>query len=299
MDDVPVINSEHIIIKNKSDLDYLLNRIQNGPLFAESFSFRRVDLFIKLLKALNISYDRFIKKYYYYDRSRNLHISESENKFVWISTYGLVAREVKTENNYLNACNNQYCVVSLLFEKAEKILKSKDIYDVDKYTFDYLSKFTPAFFQNVVFYIEVFGKAYLSLNCVDFKRTHSLKELYSLIKKEMFQKGHNDTVFHAEILTEFLKVSDYISSIPGGFKEQYIKYDDNSEDHTIIIFDPVYIEHLHSVVDMSNDLINNFYYDKSNVIFLRPGLYQRILNKAKNETDKTNIALLYGYLLEN
>lgn len=291
--------SEHIEIKNKSDLEYLINRIQNGPLFAESFRFRRNELFVKLCNVLNIDYDRFIKGYYYFDYSRNLHISESENKFIWISTYGLVAREVKTGNNFLNACNNQYCVMSLLFEKAVKMLKSKDIYDVDKYTFDYLSKFTPAFFHNIIFYIEVFGKAYLSLNNISFSKIHSLKDLYTIIQKQIFLLGHNDTVFHAEIISEFLKVKDYISSIPGGFKEHYIKYDDNSEDHTIIIFDPVYIHRLKNIIDTSNDFINGFYYDKGNVMYLKTGLYQRLLDKTKNETEKTKIAMLYRYLKED
>lgn len=152
---------EHIA--NQDDLHYLISRIDNGPLLAEAFKFQERALFLSLLEQLNVDVEDFQKNYVHFDKSRNLHISESEFKYVWISTYGLVARGKQTANNMINACLNQYTVLSLLVDKAIEVSLSEDVYDIDGYSYSYLSSLSPALFNNILFYMEVFGKAYLTL----------------------------------------------------------------------------------------------------------------------------------------
>jgi hypothetical protein len=53
----------------------------------------------------------------------------------------------------------------------------------------------------------------------------------------MFRLGHNDTNFYAYIIAAFEHIVEYISTIPSNFREEYVKYDDNSGDSTIIRFD--------------------------------------------------------------
>jgi len=289
-------NTRHIGINTKKDLAYLIDRVDNGPLFAESFKFRNSNLFKGFLKNLKIDYDEFKTKYFYYDQVRRLHISESEFRFIWISTYGLVAGDTKTNNKFLNACNNQFVVISLLFIKAYNLIESKDIYDVDSYSFAYLSEITPALFHNILFYIELFGKAYLSLSNYAVPHTHNLNKIYSSVTNAIYKKDHNDTVFQAEIIAEFLKVCEYVASIPGGFKEEYIKYDDNSEDHTVITFDSVFINHINNVIKSSYDFIYDYYHNQDKAIHLKSGLLQRLIDKAKNEKEKGEIIAVYGYM---
>jgi hypothetical protein len=125
-------NSEKFIyISKQDDLDYLIKRIDTGSLFAEAFKFEEETFFLNLLEYLKIDYEDFKKSYFHYDRSRNLHISESEFKYIWISTYGLVAKGKATDNNLVNACLNQYTVLSLLLDKAIEVSESENVYDVD------------------------------------------------------------------------------------------------------------------------------------------------------------------------
>lgn len=226
---------EHI--ENQDDLHYLISRINNGPLLAEAFKFQERALFLSLLERLKVDVEDFKKNYFYFDKSRNLHISESEFKYVWISTYGLVARGKQTDNNMINACLNQYTVLSLLVDKAIEVSLIKDIYDIDSYSYGYLSSLSPALFNHILFYMEVFGKAYLALSGVKAPWTHELSKIYTLVAKAMSDNGHNNTFLHVLIHDAFKDIIEYVSSIPGDFKEQYVKYDSNSEDSTLILFD--------------------------------------------------------------
>lgn len=286
---------EYLYINNQNDLKYLIERIENGPLFAESFKFNNNEIFIELLNYFDINYKDFKKGYFYFDENRNLHISESEFGYTWISTYGLVAKGKSTRNKFVNSCNNQYTVVSLLFEKAKEICESDRVYDVDGYQFGYLSNLTPALFHNVLFYIEVFGKAYLSLSGVNVPHIHELSKLFVKINKTIYKKGHNDTIFQAHIVVEFEKVVEYIKSIPGGFKEHFVKYDDNSEDGTVIRFNIDSLDGIQKTIDMSNDFISSYYYE-DDVMYLKSGLLDRLLKKAKNENEKRQIVNKYGYM---
>ncbi|AZO94912.1 hypothetical protein [Halocella sp. SP3-1] len=286
---------EYICINNQNDLNYLIERIENGPLFAEAFKFDNNRIFIELLNYFEIDYKEFKKGYFYFDENRDLHISESEFGYTWISTYGLVAKGKSTRNKFVNSCKNQYTVVSLLFEKAKEICESDRVYDVDGYEFGYLSKLTPALFHNVLFYIEVFGKAYLSLSDVNVPHTHELAKLFAKVNETIYKKSHNDTMFQAHIIAEFEKVVEYIESIPGDFKEHFVKYDDNSEDGTVIRFNIDSLDEIQKTIDMSNDFISSYYYD-DDVMYLKSGLLDRLINNAMTEDEKQQIINKYGYM---
>lgn len=66
-----------ILISKQSHLDELLNRFSQKEFLAFQFKFSEREFFITLLKSLEIRYEDFTKKYFYYDEIRKLHISES------------------------------------------------------------------------------------------------------------------------------------------------------------------------------------------------------------------------------
>ena len=290
-------NEKFITISKKDDLDYLINRIENGPLFANSFKFEDRAHFHNLLAYLNIEDEQFREKYFYFDKTRNLHISESEFEYVWISTYGLIAKDKETNNNLVNACINQYTVLSLVIDKAIEVAGNENTYDVDGYNFGYLSRLSPALFHNILFYIEVFCKAYLKLSEAVFPHTHELSKLYSLVTKTMFEKKHNDSLFHALVVDEFKKIIAYIASIPGDFKEHFVKYDDNSYDNTVILFDLEYLIGIRNTFDISNDFIYSYYHEGDKDLNLKSGLFERLIGKAKTEKEKDRIAKIYSHLV--
>ncbi|WP_404395593.1 hypothetical protein [Pseudoalteromonas phenolica] len=290
-------NEKFITISNQDDLDYLINRIENGPLLSNSFKFEDRDFFLRLLVYLNIKEEQFREKYFYFNKSRNLHISESEFGFVWISTYGLIAKDKETNNNLVNACVNQYTVLSLVIDKAIEIAGNENTYDVDGYNFGYLSRLSPALFNNVLFYIEVVFKAYLKLSGTMFPHTHELSKLYSLVTKTMFEKNHNDSLFHALVVDEFKKIIEYITSIPGDFKEHFVKYDDNLNDNTVILFDLEYLVGIRNTIDISEDFIYNYYLEGENCLNLKPGLFEKLIGKAKTETEKARVVKVYSHLV--
>jgi len=177
-----------IIISEQSHLDDLIDRFTKGQLFANQFKFSERDFFTALLEFLEIKYEDFTKKYFYYDQNRNLHISESEFGYVWISTFGLIAKDKMTTNSAVNSCVNQYTVVSLLLKEAIKVSQSETVYDVDSYNFGYLSELSPAIYHNILFYIEVLCKAYLSLNGIKSPHTHKLSVIYQMTIETMLAK---------------------------------------------------------------------------------------------------------------
>lgn len=287
---------EFIYINNQNDLEYLIERIENGPLFAESFKFYNKGIFVKLLDYFEIDYKEFKKGYYYFDENRDLHISESEFGYTWISTFGLITKGKATSNKFVNSCMNQYTVVSLLFEIAKEICESDTVYDVDGYNFGYLSELTPALFHNVLFYIEVFGKAYLSLSGSKVPHTHELAKIFANVNETIYKKSHNDSIFQAHIIAEFERVVEYIASIPGGFKEHFVKYDDNSEDGTVICFNSDSLDGIRNIIDLSNDFISSYYYDEDDVKYLESGLLERLISRAITENEKLQVINKYGYM---
>ncbi|MDQ1150515.1 hypothetical protein [Sphingobacterium zeae] len=289
--------NEHKIISTKEDLDYLICRIASKDPFAHTFKFDVRALFVQLIKSLGINYEDFVQHYFYYDENRNLHISESERGFVWISTYGLVAKEKTTDNSMVNACAVQYYILSLLINKAIEVIEKKSVYDVDSYDFGQLTELTPALFQNIIFYIEVFCKAYINLNGKVPKFDHKLANVYSDLKRIMYEKRHNNTHFQARIVDYLAKIIVYVNSIPGDFKEQFVKYDHNKEDHTIISFSLVNLKEMKYVFSLCEDFIMDFYYEKGKSHYLVSGLFESLIDMCKNKEQEDAIKNSYKHLL--
>lgn len=292
-------DEEYALISKQSDLDELINRFNQQELFSFQFKFSERDYFISLLESLKINYDDFTKNYFYYDSARKLHISESEFGYVWISTYGLVAKNKATTNRAVNSCVNQYTVVTLLLEKAIAVVQNDKVYDVDSYGFEYLSKLSPALFHNLIFYVEVFCKAYLSLNVVEVPHTHKLSLIYKKTLETMINKNHNNSLFQALILDQLYKLVAHVDSIPGNFKEHFIKYDDNPLDDTTIIFQPEVLIEMMNVLELSNDFITDYFYIGTKTHYLKPGLYEKMLDKSETEEKKNKIKEMYAHLTNN
>lgn len=292
-------DKEYVWISNDAEANSLVDRINGGELFGKEFKFKERRFFLILLEKLEIDYEEFEKTYFHINHSRNLHIAESQFEFVWISTHGLIAKKKATTNKTVNACINQYTVVSLLMEKAIKVSQSKSVYDIDSYDFGYLSELSPALFHNILFYIEVFCKAYLSLNGVKPKNTHKLSLVYNKTVETMKSKKHNDSLFQVRILDPLFKFVDHVNSIPGNFKEQYVKYDDNSEDDTVIIFQTGRLHEVMTIFELSHDFITDYFYMGEETFYLKSGLYKRLLDKAETEEKKNNIRQMYSHLKDN
>lgn len=266
-------DEEFAIISNLEDLNELLEKFNQKELFAYKFKFESRDYFLKLLTFLGINTEEFETKYYYFNISKNLHISESEFGYVWISTYGLIAMKKPSNNSYINAFKNQNTVISLLFERAIELSQSQKIYDIDSYNFSKLSVLTPAIFSNVIFYIELFCKAYLNLTGNNVPHTHKLKLLYQKTIETMTQKSHKDTLFQFIILDPLSKIIEHINKIPGDFKEQFVKYDDNIYDDTVIIFNTEELIKMQNVLDVSYDFITDYFYFGEDTHYLETGTY--------------------------
>lgn len=114
----------------------------------------------------------------------------------------------------------------------------------------------------------------------------------------MFKRKHNDSLFHAKIIKEFDKIVKYVASIPGSFKEEYVKYDDNSGDSTIVIYNLVSIHSFKNTIDMSFDFINDFYYNKNNALYLKTGLLERLLNQSETSSEKKRVLDEYGDMIK-
>jgi hypothetical protein len=96
--------------------------------------------------------------------------------------------------------------------------------------------------------------------------------------------------------TLFEKIVNYIATIPGNFKEQYVKYDDNPGDQTVISFQQNKLNDIKNSIDLSYDFIISFYYDEGDVMYLKSGLLSRLLDKTKNSEEREKIIKKYGYL---
>jgi hypothetical protein len=283
-------------VSNENQLAELIDLINGNYAFAKKVEFANRDLFVSLLQTLDIDQDKFTENYYYIDNVRNLHISESQFKYVWISNLGLVAKDKSTTNKAVNACSNQYLVLSLLMEKAIEVSQSKTVHDVDSYDFGYLSELSPALFHNILFYIEVFCKAYLSINGVDGLHSHKLSLIYEKTVETMKQKHHGNSLFQIRILDPLIRFVDHVNSIPGNFKEHFVKYDDNPDDDTVILFDTGRLIEVKTIFELSHDFIFDYFHMKEETFYLKPGVYERMIKKAKTEDEKDRIKKMYGHL---
>lgn len=290
-------SDDYIYISKQGDLDHLIGQITRGQLFAHKYKFSDREFVVMLIEFLGISYEEFTVNYFYFDRIRKIHITESEFGYLWISTYGLIAKGKSTTNKEVNACVNQYIVLSLLLDKAIEISVSETVYDVDRYNFGLLSELSPALFQNIIFYIEVFCKAYMSLCGVQYPHTHKLSVLFPKAKEVMFDKVHNDSLFQVIIVDKLAAFVDFVKNLPGDFKEHNVKYDDNTNDSTVIIFQPEELYNMRSTFELSRDFITDFYYNPIDTHYTKSGFYQRLLERAENEEQKEIARNLYDHLM--
>lgn len=287
---------EYILVSKQPHLEEIVNRIIKQEPFAYQFKFSERELFIALLESVKINYEDFTVKYFYYDAIRKLHISESEFGFVWISSMGLIPNKKSTKNPAVNSCLNQYTVVSLLFEKAIEVVQDEKVYDIDSYNFGLLSNLSPAIYHNLVFYIEVFCKAYLVLTGTEPRYTHKLSSIYQKTVEVMTNHNHDDSLFQILVLDPLYKFVDHLGKIPGNFKEHFIKYDDNPQDDTVILFDLAGLHEIKSLLELSNDFINEYYYMGTDTHYLKTNVYQMMLDKADTEEKKKRIQDLYPHL---
>lgn len=291
-DDLP------ISIENELHLKYLIERTNSKPAFAFAFEFADEELFNNYLASLGVDIDAFNKKHYYVNKVKDIHISQSEEGYIWISTMGLVAKSRSTGNKYINSCSAQKTVLMHLLDDAITLSNDERSYDIDGYQYSMIEELTLALFHNTIFYFEILSKAYLSVNGADVPKTHKLEKLLPLVKETMFRKRQNNTLFHAYTIPAFQGMVDHIESIPGTFKEQYVKYDDNEEDSTIIAFDATHLTEVRNLVEVTHDMVTQMYYDGANCLYLGSGLYQRLQEKCKTAEEIDNIKAVYGFLLD-
>ena len=293
-----VTKDDAYIIKDDSDLEYLLHRYLNGPSFAMAFVFDSDELYTRFFDGIGVSVEEFQEKYYYFDQEKNVHISESEFGFVWISTMGLVATSRATKNKFVNAFLCQEPILLHLLDEAIEICNDERIYDIDSHPYQMVDERTLALFHNLIFFSEIMLKAYISLQGEIVPHTHKLETLLKRTKEIMYKKGHNDTLFHAYIIPMIEGEVLHISSIPGEFKEQYVKYDDNEHDATLMIFRSDYFVQIRDFVRMSEDIIMGLYYNPDERTYLEQGLYERLLEKCETKKAKKAIETVYKFLIE-
>lgn len=286
-----------IIIDSEEKLKYLISCIRNKEIVCAKFRFKPYELRNKLLKELEIDVNEFEKKYYIFNSSAKIHISESEKNYILISTVGLVAFNPTFENDIQKivfACDSQYEVMMILLEKINILKEYDDIYDVDSYHYYYLSTLTTGLFHNIIFYLEVFAKAYISLNNKKYKFTHNLKELLQEVKLTMFTCNQNNSLFHEQIFLEFQNIVNRYYSMDNDLKEQFIKYNDSIQPKILID----YMDLVKNFIEISNDFIIQFYYDRENCFWLEQGLIDKLISRAKNDEEKKKILNCYKYLVE-
>ncbi len=290
--------TEWIKIATSKELQSLLTQFQNGPPFATAFKFATEELWNKFAVSIGLDLEKFENCYYYFDKESNIHISKSEKGYIWSSTMGLVAKSRITDNKYLNTCNWQKVILLHLFDDAILLSNNDCTYYIDSYNYSEIENLTPALFHNTIFYFETFAKAYLSINGQKVPKTHKLKTLLELTKKTMFEKNQNNTLFHAHAISTFEGIVNHITSIPGQFKEQYVKYDDNPDDTTLVAFNSEYLKQIRDLVEITYDIVNEMYYSADNCLYLGKNLYQRLLNKCNTTEEKERLFKVYGFLLE-
>ena len=256
-----------IIISKESELNKLVERINDKKCFGEKVRFSNTDLFKLLLKRINISCNDFdlIEDSFYFDPKKKLHISKYVNGDIWIIANGLIA-EKYSSNEFVNSCRSQYFVVSLLYEKAiEKIEKSRErVYDVNSIEYEYLCSLFPAIFHNTIFYIELFFKAYLSLNDIEPKKTHKIIDLYEETLETKNKKKHNNTMFEVCVSNLYNNFIQHIKRLPEGFKEHFVKYDNNENDPTVLIYDIKGLSDFKEILSQSYYFILEFHEEGEN-----------------------------------
>lgn len=148
-------------------------------------------------------------------------------------------------------------------------------------SYEYLRSLAHALFYNLLLFYELIGKCYLSFCGVGFPNTHQLTEILALVKRTMFKNKHNDSLFHLYINYEFQTVVEHINTLPSGFKEQYVKYDDNQNDFTLIVFNPKLLNDMGKITEIGCEYVVSFWeYENGNTLsFFNKEYSRRRLHK--------------------
>lgn len=292
-----ISKEDAIIIANESELKYLIDRYRNGPVFAKAFVFEDEKMYMDFLKTVGILPETFESKYCYFDQEKNIHISESEYGFVWISTMGLVATSRVTRNKYVNAFVSQVPILIHLLDEGIDLCNNETVYDIDSYSYSRVEQLSLSLFHSLVFFSEILLKAYISLQGEKVPRTHKLQTLLKSAREIIFRKNHNNTLLHAYIIPFVESEVLHISSIPGGFKEEYIKYDDNPHDTTMMVFRSDLFAQTRDFVVLSEEIITGLYYAPNERLYLKQGLYERLLEKCETNEARTAIENAYNFLV--
>lgn len=291
-----------ININTQDDVKYLIMKLQNDEV-ADKFIFASRELIDLLLAELDITKSEFEERWYYVNKEKKLHISESEHGYIWISNIGLIADKSliyigETNNQYIRMLNSQYELVTLLIDRLLSLCEKEEVYDVDSIAFESLHEIAPMMFHNIIFYLELFAKSYLYANEIKTPNTHSLLILYNLMVNTMFYNKQNDSLFHKQLLNNYKEVVSYIINIPNNFKEQYVKYDDNEYDYTVILVDEFIAQGMKRSMDLFNDFTGSLCSDGLKSFYLKSGMYERILSNYSNAEELKILTNKYKYLVD-
>ena len=265
-----MVNNETHKINTIDELNRLLIKIDKEPRFAAKFIFSSDDLYTQFLNSLDINPEDFNKKYYHIDKERNLHIAESSNNYIWISTMGLVAKSNPTDNKYVNSCLSQIKVTLTLLEKAKEISSNEKVYDIDSYESSQVDLFTVPLYHSITFCLELIAKAYLSIFKDRIKPIHKISQLLKEVEITIKERNHSNTLFEEHIYTMLQQLENHLSTNPTPINEAFIKYYDNIDDITLISFNPDNLSAIYNKLDIAYEIITSIYYFEDKSPYLQP-----------------------------
>lgn len=285
-----------IKIKNEEEVLMLANRIIMGEEFSNNFKFRRNDYFDILLSKLNISKDLFYENDYYC--KDNIYIAGSILGYFLISSMGFVVFKEscdKYEDKMYTALSSQYELMQIIIEKISDYNESEMKYNINSSVNDILVNLCITYFHNYLFYLELLCKYYIYKNNYSCPNTHSLRSLLQKVKVVMFEKKQNDSLFHYLIVSEVQSAVNLISKIPGNFKEQYVKYNDNDGDNVCIKVDEIKSTYNFVVTSFEIMLRLNC---NMNSKYMEQGFYSKKLKLAKNDTERKKLKTELRFLIK-
>ena len=286
------------LIDTKDKLADLLDRFLCGTPFVGAFVFDTKELRTGFFSGIGVDLSIFDQKYYYFNPESNIHISESSDGYIWISTMGLVARTRITKNQFVNAVEGQAKVLIYLLNEALVLSQDENSLDIDGYNYSQIEMLTPLIFHHAIFYYEVLAKSYLSIFKQTFGHKHTLSYLLDIVKQTMYKLHHNNTFFHSEIIPPLEEIVRHISTIPGEFNEAYVKYDDNETDNTAVLFNPDHLENSIEIVRITSEIITDLYYNSQDSVYIEPHYFEQLLEGCNSEEKRERVKQRFCFLLE-
>lgn len=224
-----------IKITNEAELDNLVyNFLKPTCYFINYYRFENGITLPHFLKAVQIDEGDFVDTYY---KAGDIWISKDFfDEYVIISKVGLgVIVNHKDANNYITAYYGQYIALTTLLEKAMTLCNDERVHKIFSWNYGQLDKLAISIYHNLVFYVELCLKVYISLCGETPKYIHGISALCNKADELKTQNNHANTVFDSFLMNFSYQYKNRFSEI-SGFKEHFIKYDDNESDDTIIKF---------------------------------------------------------------